>query len=77
MSPLISEMMDHSLPWHKLWKIRLHLGICKLCQCYQDQLRKLRQLGQYLGREDAQGLENHFLSQKQKDTIKLLLKNHR
>lgn len=74
MSPLISENMDHSLPWFDRWKMRLHLTLCQFCRYYQEQLEVLRKLSRYLGQEDVQIFKAGFLSPARKEQIKRLLK---
>ncbi len=44
MSGLLSDMMDHRLPWHIRLRIRVHLWMCELCNGYQHQLTLLRSL---------------------------------
>jgi predicted anti-sigma-YlaC factor YlaD len=74
-SPLISEMMDHSLPLLDRWRVKLHLAMCEFCRYYQEQLEVLRKLSRYLGQEDAQTHNARFLTQERKGKIKSLLKN--
>ena len=40
---LISESMDHSLPFGKRVGVRLHLLICKFCARYERQLLLIRE----------------------------------
>lgn len=42
MSRLLSDAMDHRLPWHARAKMYAHLRICALCRAYQRQLSLLR-----------------------------------
>ena len=39
---LLSQELDHPLPWHKRLLIRLHLTVCVWCARYGEQLRSLR-----------------------------------
>lgn len=43
-SPLISERMDHALPFSKRWRVAAHLTLCKACRYYETQLWLLRRL---------------------------------
>ena len=52
-SPLISEMMDHTLPLSKRLRVRAHLAMCGVCRIYQKQLETVRNLARKLGQEDA------------------------
>ena len=73
--PLISEMMDHSLPLSKRWRVKIHLAICGVCNYYLDQLKILRALAHRLGEEEALvGLDTK-LSPEAKEKIQQALKN--
>jgi len=39
---LLSESMDHSLPFGKRIRVRLHLLMCKFCARYERQLLLIR-----------------------------------
>ena len=39
---LLSQELDHPLPWHRRLLIRLHLTVCVWCERYGEQLRSLR-----------------------------------
>ena len=52
-SPLISEIMDHRLPFSKRWRLKIHLAICGVCRFYLKQLEVIRTLAKKLGREDS------------------------
>lgn len=39
---LVSESLDHNLPFYQRFGIRLHLFMCKFCARYRDQLLFLR-----------------------------------
>lgn len=73
-TPLISQMMDRSLPWSDRLRVRFHLAICRVCRYYQEQLRTLRDLGRRIGREDADALDNAVLSPERKEKIRSLVK---
>lgn len=61
-SPLISEMMDHSLPTGRRLKLKIHLVLCRFCRYYKTQLEIIRKLAGTLGREESPGLESAILS---------------
>jgi len=73
-SPLISELMDHSLPLGKRIRLKLHLAMCKVCGCYQKQLEVIRSLAQKLGESDAPTQQQAILSEQAKTKIKDSLK---
>jgi hypothetical protein len=50
MTHLISEQMDHPLPWFTRFKMRTHFLICCYCKRYQENLQYLRQVFQQLAR---------------------------
>jgi len=74
-SPLISEMMDHPLPFSKLWRLKFHLAICEVCRYYQEQLKTLRALAHRLGKEEAPADPETKLSLEAKEKIQQALKN--
>ena len=74
-SPLISERMDHPLPFSKLWRLKFHLAICYVCQYYQEKLKMLRALARRLGKEEAPADPETKLSQEAKEKIQQALKN--
>lgn len=41
---LSSEALDHPLPWTKRVALRFHLGMCKYCQRYAQQLQFIHQI---------------------------------
>jgi hypothetical protein len=58
---LVSEDMDHPLPFGTRLKLRLHLKICEACERYRRQLRAIREAmrqnpDRVLGREPSAGL---------------------
>ena len=70
-SPLISELMDHDLPWGKKLRLRIHLAMCGVCEIYKSQLEVIQALARKLGREEIPGDLNSGLS----DTAKIKIKN--
>ena len=73
-SPLISEMMDHSLPLSKKIRVRIHLAMCGVCRCYQNQLDILRALAKKLGSEDCEATREVRLREEYKKMLKDKLK---
>ncbi len=76
-SPLISEMMDHSLPLGRKLRVRVHLGMCKVCQIYQKQLKLLRTLAKKISEEDNPSYSKVSLTEECKERMKEALKNNR
>jgi hypothetical protein len=73
-SPLISELMDHKLPFGKRMRLRFHLAMCKVCNCYQEQLEIIRALARKLRAEEAPTQQKVVLSEQVKTKIKDSLK---
>lgn len=40
---LVSESLDHKLPWWKRMNMRLHLSMCKMCSGFRKDLTHLRE----------------------------------
>ena len=74
-SPLVSELMDHNLSLGKRIRLRIHLGMCGVCQIYKKQLEVIRALARKLGREDAPSRQEAALSDSAKTKIKKALGN--
>lgn len=74
-SPLISEMMDHSLPFSKRWRLKIHLAMCEACRFYQKQMEVLRALAKKIGGEDTPVKSDVRLSDECKERMKDALKN--
>jgi hypothetical protein len=50
---LLSESMDHPLPWSQRWSLWIHVLMCRYCSRFKQHLTRLRSLSrQYV--EDAQ-----------------------
>jgi hypothetical protein len=73
-TPLISETMDHSLPFGKNLRLKIHLAICGVCCFYKRQLETIHALAQKLGREEAPSQEAAVLSEQAKTKIRNSLK---
>ncbi|MCH7649797.1 MAG: hypothetical protein IIA63_01395 [Nitrospinae bacterium] len=72
-TPLISEMMDHTLPLGKRLRVRFHLAICGVCCFYKKQLETVRALARKLGGDDAPTQKDAALSEQAKARIKTAL----
>ena len=68
-TPLISEMMDHTLPLGKRLRVRFHLAICDVCGFYKKQLETVRALARQLGREEGLTQKEAVLSEEAKSKI--------
>ncbi len=73
-TPLISEMMDHTLPLAKRLRVTFHLAICEVCGFYKKQLETVRALARQLGREEDPTQKEAVLSEEAKNKIKDSLK---
>jgi len=73
-TPLISEMMDHTLPLGKRLRVRFHLAICDVCGCYKKQLETVRALARKLGKGEDPNQKKAVLSEEAKNKIKDSLK---
>ncbi len=73
-TPLISEMMDHTLPLGKRLRVRFHLAICEVCGFYKKQLETVRALARKLGGDDVPTQKDAALSEEAKSKIKDSLK---
>jgi hypothetical protein len=65
---LLSESMDHSLPFGKQVGVRFHLLICRFCLRYERQLLLIRETARrFAAIEDAPG---EALSEEAKERIR-------
>ncbi len=69
---LLSDSMDHSLPFGKTIGVRLHLVICKFCARYERQLLLIRETARRLvAREETRGESpGERLSEEARDRIR-------
>jgi predicted anti-sigma-YlaC factor YlaD len=44
MSELVTDYVEHSLPWRVRFAAWRHLRVCDMCRAYYDQIAKLRRL---------------------------------
>ena len=72
--PLISEEMDRPLSMGARMRLKMHLGICNLCELYRKQLETLRRLAQSLGKEDSKVNEETVLNPEIKEKIQKAIK---
>lgn len=73
-TPLISELMDHNLPFGKRIRLKFHLAMCTMCCFYQKQLEVIRALARKLGGEEISKEQKVVLSEQAKTKIKESLK---
>ncbi len=52
---LLSESLDHTLPWHVRVGLRMHLAMCGICRVSRRQTLALRKALRCYGREDDPG----------------------
>ena len=74
-SPLISESLDHPLTFPKKLRLKFHLMMCGVCQCYLDQLKTLGGLARTLGKVDNELMDNITLRPEFKDRLKKTMKS--
>ncbi len=72
--PLISEEMDRPLSFGARVRLKMHLGICSLCEIYRKQLATLRSLARSLGKEDSRITETTVLNPETKEKIQKFIK---
>jgi hypothetical protein len=74
MTHLISEEMDHSLPWRIRFKMRAHYLMCCYCENYKNNLYYIRSLLQHL-QDHLSELSVPTLSLEEKERMKRVLRN--
>ena len=74
-SPLISELMDHTLPLGKRVRLKFHLSMCAVCRFYQNQLQVIRSLARKLSGEETLIQQEITLSEQAKTKIRNSLKH--
>lgn len=74
-SPLISESMDHSLPFNKRMRLWVHLAICGMCKKCMAQMNTIRSLARSLGNEESELNSSEGLSVEAKEKIKQAMKS--
>lgn len=74
---LLSESMDHTLPFGKRLGVRLHLLMCKFCARYKKQLLLIREAAQRLAAtEEKPGVHpGETLSEEARERIRKSLRN--
>lgn len=75
-SQLLSEQLDHPLPWTKQIMLKVHVAMCSVCRLWGRQIKSLRDLiGKYtMEVSDPPLREKHTLSEEYKDHMKELLR---
>ena len=66
---LVSQLMDHKLPWWQRLGIRVHHGMCKYCRRVKDQFLLLRSASRFIPDTDYLS-EGPALSAAAKNRIK-------
>lgn len=74
MTHLISEEMDHPLPWRVRFKMRVHYLSCCYCERYRDNLRYIRSLMQRL-QDRVNEVATFSLTLAEKERIKRALRD--
>ena len=74
---LISESMDHSLPFGKRVGVRLHLLVCRFCARYERQLLLIRETMKLLVATEEKPGDPHGdpLSAEARERIRIALAN--
>ncbi|MEE9258803.1 MAG: hypothetical protein V3U37_04620 [Nitrospinaceae bacterium] len=73
-TPLISELIDQTIPLGKRLRVRIQLGVCGVCSLYKKQLEIIQALARKLGSEAAPIQKEMVLSEQAKAKIKDALK---
>ena len=74
-SPLISEGLDHDLPFTKRMRLWAHLAICGMCKNCMAQMNTIRSLARSLGNEDSDSSSSEGLSAEAREKIKQAMKS--
>ena len=73
-SKLISESMDHAIPFWEKVSLKIHLAMCKVCPTYMRQLDFLRRILKGWADHTVSLVSNINLSQEKKSQNKLHLR---
>ena len=73
MARLLSDAMDHRLPWHVRIRMHVHLWMCQVCRSYQHQLALLRNLLRRKSHSEAEPTAQPQLSAEAKERIRRAL----
>lgn len=71
---LISESMDHAIPFWERISLKIHLAMCKVCPTYMRQLHLLRKLIKNWGSNAILFFSDKGLSPESKAKIKCHLR---
>ncbi len=72
-SSIISESMDHRVPFGKRLRLKIHLALCEVCMYYKKQLETIRKLAQNLAREDTPANAGAALRPDTKERLKKMI----
>ena len=72
---LVSESMDHRLPWQRRLQVRIHLFMCDNCARYKKQLRLLRQIFKKQAEPQADD-SSPILNETVKDRLRKLVEDN-
>ena len=73
-SSLVSEMLDHNLPFERRLRVRIHLAICKVCRCYQDQMVAIRSLASRFDEINEENRKDTVLPEASRRRIKEMIR---
>jgi hypothetical protein len=71
---LVSEGLDHNIPFYKKFLIYLHLRACQTCTFYRKQITALRKIFQCYPDPTEDDAEGEALSAETKERLKNLLR---
>jgi predicted anti-sigma-YlaC factor YlaD len=72
-SMLVSESLEHKLPFRRRMAVRMHLLMCSLCRTYRNQMLQLCGILKEAAKPEAP-IEQH-LPEDARERIKQVLKN--
>jgi hypothetical protein len=75
-SRLVSESMDHRLPFFKRLMIRLHLRMCKYCHRFEQHLVHMRAISRHVNRHIETLDPNVSLSPEARERIRAAVHAH-
>jgi hypothetical protein len=75
MTHLLSEEMDHAVPWLTRFKMRAHFLMCCYCRRYMENLHYMRRL--FRSSPSSVEISSERLSPEAKERLKQTLRDHR
>lgn len=77
-SVLVSESLDHKLPFRQRMAVRIHLLMCRFCARYRKQLLFLKEINRVysLGEKDIWDTVSNALSPEARARIRHALNDH-